>query len=194
MLTPDNSMHTTHHDLDIKPIPESVLYINEPGIAGDFCGREISDLDDAQWLVKTDETLDKASWHAKQPPDHIRVFIPLDLSKKTILAYFRAVLACFGYANEENEAVFSNAIDQVVTRLEIYDQVWLTREVSSNHIVIKHHGNEPKRRHSQHASEIAGIIVDELFHLGIDGCTAECFPYETVDMLCMEYNFEMPAW
>ena len=36
MLTPDNSMYATHHDLDIKPIPEQVLYINEPGIAGDF--------------------------------------------------------------------------------------------------------------------------------------------------------------
>ena len=194
MPTPDKSMFATHHDLDIKPVPAQVLYINEPGIAGDFCGMGLSDLDDAQWLSKFDDSSDNALWYAKQSPDHIRVYIPLDLSRRTILAYFRAVLACFGYANEENEAAFSSAIDQVVTRLEIYDQVWLTREMSSSHIVIKHHGNEPKRRHSQHASEIAGIIVDELFHLGIDGCTAECFPYETVDMLCMEYNFEMPAW
>ncbi len=194
MLTPDNSMHTTHHDLDIKPIPEQVLYINEPGIAGDFCGKGISDLDDAQWLAKVNETCDNASWYAKQSLDHVRVYIPLDLSSRTTLAYFRAVMACFGYANEENEAAFCSAIDQVATRLEIYDQVWLTREMRNSHTANKHHGDESNTRHSQHASEIARIIVDELVHLGIDGCTAECFPYETVDMLCREYGFEMPAW
>lgn len=183
MLTPDNSMYATHHDLDIKPIPEQVLYINEPGIAGDFCGMGISDLDDAQWLAKGDDTCENASWYAKQSLDHIRVFIPLDLSRKTILAYFRAVMVFFGHANEKNEAAFSSAIDQVVTRLEIYDQVWLTREMSRNRTCAE--------LHSQHASEIVRIIVDELVHLGSDGCTAECFPYETVEMLCKEYNFEM---
>jgi hypothetical protein len=194
MLKPNSATVATHHDLDIKPIPEQVLYINEPGIAGDFCGMGISDLDDAQWLAKVDDTCDNASWYAKQSLDHIRVFIPLDLSRKTILAYFRAVMVCFGHANEENEAAFSSAIDQVVTRLEIYDQVWLTREMSRNHAFTKHHGNESDIYHSQHASEIARIIVDELVHLGSDGCTAECFPYESVEMLCKEYSFEMAAW
>ena len=27
-----------HHDLDIKPVPAQVLYINEPDITGMFCG------------------------------------------------------------------------------------------------------------------------------------------------------------
>lgn len=183
MPTPDKSMFATHHDLDIKPVPAQVLYINEPGIAGDFCGMGLSDLDDAQWLSKFDDSSDNALWYAKQSPDHIRVFIPLDLSRKTILAYFRAVMVFFGHANEKNEAAFSSAIDQVVTRLEIYDQVWLTKEMSRNRTCAE--------LHSQHASEIVRIIVDELVHLGSDGCTAECSPYETVEMLCKEYNFEM---
>ncbi len=52
MSLPDIAMHAVHHDFDIRPIPEQVLYINEPDRTGDFCGRGISDLDDAQWLVK----------------------------------------------------------------------------------------------------------------------------------------------
>lgn len=91
MVLPDIAMHATHHDLDIKPVPEQVLYINEPDIAGDFCGMGITGLDEAQRLVKVDEPCDNASWYAKQSPDHIRVYIPLDLSRNTILAYFRAV-------------------------------------------------------------------------------------------------------
>lgn len=193
MLTSENSVFAAHHDLDIKPIPEQVLFINEPGIAGDFCGMGLSDLDDAQWLVKVDDTCDNASWYAKHSPDHVRVYIPLDLSKKAILAYFRAVMVCFRHANEENEAAFSAAINQVVTRLEIYDQVWFTREMSKDHTVIKPHRSEPGTYHSQHASEIARIIVDELVHLGNAGSTAESFPYETIEMLCKEYNFKMTA-
>lgn len=31
-------IHVNHLDLDIKPVPEQVLYINELDITGGFCG------------------------------------------------------------------------------------------------------------------------------------------------------------
>ena len=76
---------------------------------------------------------DTASRYAKETPDHIRVYVPLDLSKQRILAYFQAVLNHFGRASEENESAFSSTIDQVITRLEIYDQIWFTRELPETH-------------------------------------------------------------
>lgn len=197
MATTNDYTNATHHDLDVKPIPEQVLYINEPHITGDFCGSSISDLHNAEQLFKKNHDGDTASWYPAQSLDHIRVYVPLDLSKECILAYFRSILDCFGCADEKNEMALSCAIGQVIARLEIYDQVWLTREMSKpwkdDRACLDNH-NEKASRHSWHASEIARVLVDELVQLAAVGCTAECFPYETVDMLCKEYNFEMVDW
>ena len=188
-------MYAMHHDLDVKPVPEQVLYINEPDITGDFCGRGSPDQRYAWRAVVSRYDGNTASWYAEQSPDHIRVFVPLDLSEQRILAYFQAVLNHFGRASEENESAFSSTIDQAITRLEIYDQVWFTREMSEsqsgNHLCPD---NEEGRaaHHSRHASEVARAIVDGLVQLAEDGCTAEYFPYETIDMLCYEYGFEQP--
>ena len=188
-------IRVNHHDLDIKPVPEQVLYINEPNITGDFCGGGGSDQRYAGRAVVSKYDSDTASWYAEQSPDHIRVYVPLDLSKDAILNYFKAVLDCFGCADEENEMAFSGAVDQVITRLEIYDQVWFTREMSEsqsgNHIDPVNQ-EDRAAHHSRHAAEIARDIVDGLAQLAEDGCTAECFPYETIDMLCKEYGFEQP--
>ncbi len=184
-------MGVTHHDLDIKPIPEQVLYINEPHITGSFCGSGINDLNHAKQLFKTKQNVDNASWYARQSPDHVRVYVPLDLSKECILAYFRAVLGCFGHADEKNETRFSCAVDQVLTRLEIYDQVWFVREMSQKGYDERTRPNSnglTTYHHSRHGAEIARVIVDELIQLSDNGCTAECFPYETIDLLCKEYR------
>ena len=34
----------------------------------------------------------------------------------------------------------------------------------------------------------------ELLRVADDGCTAELFPYQTIDMLCREYGFDMVEW
>ena len=185
-----------HHDLDIKPVPAQVLYINEPDITGMFCGLgTIGSLDGDRFFERNYDG-DNASWYAKQSPDHVRVYVPLDLSKDCILAYFRAVLACFGRVDERNESEFSSSIEQVITRLEIYDQVWYVREMTNARKDDDARMNDPAQmpRHSRHATEIARVIVDELLRVANDGCTAELFPYETIDMLCKEYGFEIAEW
>lgn len=185
-----------HHDLDIKPVPAQVLYINEPDITGMFCGSGPEYMPDWERLYGAKSLADSASWYAKQSPDHVRVYVPLDLSKDCILAYFRAVLACFGRADERNESEFSSSIDQVITRLEIYDQVWYAREMTNARKDDDARMNDPAQMpwHSRHATEIARVIVDELLRVANDGCTAELFPYETIDMLCKEYGFEIAEW
>lgn len=189
-------MKAQHHNLAIKPIPEKVLYINEPDITGMFCGSGPEFMPDWEQLYRANQAADNASWYAEQAPDHVRVYVPLDLSKDSILAYFKAVLACFQRADERNESEFSSSIDQVITRLEIYDQVWFVREMSKrrkDESTCPDDSAQPSR-HSRHAAEIARVIVDELLRVANDGCSAELFPYETIDMLCQEYGFEMVEW
>ena len=189
-------MKAEHHNLDIKPIPEQIIYINEPEITGMFCGLGTIYLPNGNRLFEKNHDGDNASWYAKQSPDHVRVYVPLDLSKDCILAYFRAILACFGRADEGNEMEFSSSIEQVITRLEIYDQVWYIREMSKPRKDDGARLNDPAQmpRHSRHATEIARVIVDELLRVADDGCSAELFPYQTIDMLCREYGFEMVEW
>ena len=192
----NDRMKAEHHNLDIKPIPEQVLYINEPDITGMFCGSGPEYMLNWERLYGAKPVGDNAAWYAEQSPDHVRVYVPLDLSKDCILAYFRAVLACFGRADERNEAAFSSSIEQVITRLEIYDQVWYVREGSRpwKDDSICPDDSTHASRHSQHAAEIARVIVDELLRVADDGCTAELFPYQTIDMLCREYGFDMVEW
>jgi hypothetical protein len=192
----NDRMKAEHHNLDIKPIPEKVLYINEPDITGVFCGNGLEYIPNWERLFEKSHDGDTASWYAEQAPDHVRVYVPLDLSKECILAYFEAVLARFQRADERNESDFSSSIEQVITRLEIYDQVWFVREMSKpwkdDDVRLTDYGQ--MLRHSRHATEIARVIVDELLLVANDGCTAEHFPYETIDMLCREYGFEMVEW
>lgn len=170
------------------------MYINEPDITRMFCGSDPEYLPD--WERLSAAETENAAWYAKQAPDHVRVYVPLDLSKDCILAYFRAVLACFGRADERNESNFSCSIEQVLTRLEIYDQVWFVREMSKpwKDDDVRQNNHEQMLRHSRHATEIARVIVDELLLVANTGCSAELFPYETIDMLCREYGFEMVEW
>ena len=191
----DDRMKAVHHDLDIKPVPAQVLYINEPDITGMFCGLGTRDSPNGKRLLEKNDDDDNASWYAKQSPDHVRVYVPLDLSKECILAYFRAVLACFGRVDERNESDFSCSVEQVITRLEIYDQVWFVREMTNARKDNDARMNDLSQmpRHSHHATEVARVIVDELLQVANTG-SAELFPYETIDMLCREYGFEMVEW
>lgn len=68
-----------HHDLDIHPIPEKVLYINELGIADTAC------------YYDTEEQHQKALTGRIRtnggilPDDNVRVYVPLDLNATQIL-------------------------------------------------------------------------------------------------------------
>ena len=79
-----------HHTLDTKPVPEKVLYINEPDLADASinyygCGNQ----------------------KEESQADHIRVYVPLDLNADDILRRLRFLVCRYGEANERNEFYFS---------------------------------------------------------------------------------------
>ena len=72
-----------HHTLDTKPIPEKVLYINEP------------DLADA-----TINYYGGGNQEEESQADHVRVYVPLDLSADAILRRLRFLVCRYKEANE----------------------------------------------------------------------------------------------
>ena len=73
--------------LDIAPIPEKVLYINEP------------------WLIDISfDGMEKVSEEPDPNPDNVRVYLPLDLNAEAILRRLRYVIYRYGEANEANES------------------------------------------------------------------------------------------
>ena len=97
---------STHHMLDIAPIPEKVLYINEP------------------WLIDSSfDGMEKVSEEPDPNPDNVRVYLPLDLNAEAILRRLRYVIYRYGEANEANESNYRADVNRLVSQIEIYDQV-----------------------------------------------------------------------
>lgn len=147
-----------HHRLDIDPIPKekAPMYVNEP------------------WLV--DASLLEYATNLKQPDeeaDNVRVYVPIDINRKAILRRVDAVIAKYEESTEENEMNFSIEIDQIISQLEIYDQIWYVREV-------------PKEgEHSLKAIELVKEIIERLENIPDGG--SEMFPFQDIDELKKEY-------
>ncbi len=147
-----------HHQLDPWPIPKDKepLYINEP------------------WMI--DYTLLELPATSSEPenqPDNVRIYLPMDLNSKAILRRLDAVIAFFGEASEKNESAYSCAVNEVISELEIYDQIWFIRHM-------------PKEgSHSREAVDLAREIILRLADIP-DAC-AEMFPFETIRQLNEEY-------
>ena len=105
--------------------------------------------------------------------DNVRIYIPLDLNKDTIIRRLDSLIYHYGEANEGNELEFRVDVNLLIFQIEIYDQVWYVRHM-------------PKEgRHSKEAIELVEAFVKKLEDIP-DGC-AECFPFETIDELKREY-------
>ena len=161
-----------HHDLDIHPIPEKVLYINELGIADTAC------------YYDTEEQHQKALTGRIRtnggilPDDNVRVYVPLDLNAAQILNRLQQIYQIMESPDDTNELEFSYQVGKIISQLEIYDQVWVARDLG-NAVRIE------ERLHSKNGIELAGKIVSIL--LRDEGC-AERFPYDVVDKLKMEFG------
>ena len=78
-----------HHNLDICPIPrdKSPLYINEP------------------WII--DETADIRVSEPDPAADNVRVYVPLDLNRETILRRLQYIKSKYGDVDWRNETSIS---------------------------------------------------------------------------------------
>lgn len=149
-----------HHDLDIHPIPrdKQPLYINEPCLA------------DSSIFEQQGGTGKK---EPENQPDNIRIYVPIDLNKESILRRLDWLIQRYKEANEQNENDYSADVNQLISQIEIYDQVWSVRHVPVS-------GN-----HSCEAKELVTAFIEHLEQIP-DGC-AEMFPFTTIEQLRSEY-------
>jgi len=132
------------------------MYINEP------------------WLVDQ-SLLDETVYHQNpfSQSDNIRVYIPLDINRASILRRLDYVISRYGEANEDNETSFQMDVELIISQIEIYDQIWFVR-------------NMPKSgKHSLEAKTLINEVISRLKEIP-DGC-AEIFPYELIDALEKEF-------
>ena len=142
-----------HHNLDIYPDPrdKTPLYINEP------------------WLV--DEPMYERT--VQQPEDSIRVYVPLDLSKESILRRLLYVKQKYGDVDWRNESYISSEVAQLIHQIEIYDQVHFVRNMPG------------VKGHSEKAIGLVREFVKELEEIDSNGDT---FPYDEIEELKSEYG------
>ena len=96
---------STHHTLDVHPIPEKVLFVNETQLA------------------------DPTELPPGSPSDNIRIYIPLDLNYDAILRRLNDIYRRYGELTESNEFSISSEVYNLISQIEIYDQVWFVRDV-----------------------------------------------------------------
>ena len=159
-------MKITHHYLDPYPIPKdkTPVFINEPWII------------DESWNRNITEKVKDLRNELKQPDsetDNIRIYVPIDLNKKSILRRLHTVIAKFGDASEKNEFHYSAAVQELIYQIEIYDQIWYVRHWVDG------------CKHSKEAKELVADFVKVLEQIP-DSC-AECFPFEEIEYLKKEY-------
>ena len=143
------------HKLDINPMPKDKepLFINDPELAGEL----YQDLNECA-------------------EDNIRIYVPIDINRFSIIRRLNATINRYGEANEENEMLFSADVEKIKSLIEIYDQVWYVRHM-------------PKTgKHSKEAIELIKEFIACLEDIS-DGC-AEFFPFDLIDELKEEYLSE----
>ena len=161
-----------HHKLDTHPIPEKVLYVNELNLVTSNQYEMLTDYEKAL-------TGKRISEGGILPEDNVRIYVPMDLSAESIMRQLHILYAQLGSPTESNEYQYYSEMRKLVSRLEIYDQVWVVRD--SGHAVQKTDGGS---LHSQQGIELAKKMVN--FLLEDEGC-AECFPFEFIKELKIEF-------
>lgn len=161
-----------HHDLDIHPIPEKVLYINDLTIA------------DTASYYETRKQYQKALTGELRanggilPDDNVRIYVPLNLNANQILHRLHQIYRVMGSPDDMNEFDFCVETRKIIAQLEIYDQVWVARDLK-NAVKINDNIHSPKG--IQLAREIISILMED------EGC-AECFPYDIIAELKTEFG------
>ena len=141
-----------HHDLDIHPIPEKVLYINDLTIA------------DTAPYYETTKQYEKALTGETQakggilPDDNVRIYVPLDLNADQILHRLREIYRVMESPDDMNESDFWVETNKIVAQLEIYDQVWVARNLKD---AVRINDNIHSPKGIQLAKEIIAILMED---------------------------------
>lgn len=153
-----------HHTLDVWPEPreETSRFINEP------------------WLV--DQYLYDYGPRDREPEkqaDNIRIYVPIDLNRESILRRLQLIIDKYGPASEKNESGFRSEVDMLIEQIGIYDQIWYVRTIGESDKVST-------KQHSVKGIELVKEFISKLETIP-DAC-AELFPFETIDELKNEFE------
>lgn len=160
------------HKLDYKPIPEDVLYINELDLADSV-------------PYETNIEMEKALTGKRKkeggvlPDDNVRIYVPIDINPEAIMWRLNFLFVTMDYSTEDNESAYSFAVRRIISQLEIYDQVCVTRNFENS--VQKELVGV---RHSREGIELAKRIAD---YLEENDGTAELFPWDEIEKLRKEF-------
>ena len=153
--------HMESHNLDEFPIPKEKLpiFINEPLLID----RSL------EWITETR--------HIAEPltdEDNIRVYIPMDISKESILRRLDWIIQKYGEVSFwKNESDFSCDVYNLVLQIEIYDQYWLS------------YGVPYDGKHCEKTIELVKAFVVKL--KDNDEGDGEMFPHDVIEELEQEY-------
>lgn len=115
-----------HYKLDHFPISEDVkpIFVNDP------------ELVDAS-LRSVDRQHDKTKCENDQlHSENLRVYVPLDINRDTILRRIDYIIGRYGEVNEVNEYYFYEDVMQVVSQIELYNQVRTEQQKSEKDIIV----------------------------------------------------------
>ena len=163
-----------HHDLDITPIPDKVLYVNDP-IMGTIA-EPYGTINDYE-MAKTGKTQADGGI---LPDDNVRIYVPMDLNGFIIMQELYMLHGILGSPDDDNELNYAVLTDKIIQKLEIYDQIWAARDVK-NTVRMEDSGVLHSKRGIDLAQEIIDFLEED------EGC-AETFPYETIDRLREEWD------
>ena len=160
------------HKLDCKPIPEDVLYINE---------LDLADSVPYETNIETEKALTgkRKKEGGVLPDDNVRIYVPIDINADAIMRRLHLLFVTMDYPTEDNESAYSFAVRRIISQLEIYDQVCVTRNFENS--VQKELGGV---RHSREGIELARRIAD---YLEENDGTAELFPWDEIEELRKEF-------
>ena len=65
------------------------------------------------------------------PDDNVCIYVPLDLNADQILSRLQQIYRVMGSPNDMNEMEFSCEVGKIISQLEIYDQVWVARDLKN---------------------------------------------------------------
>ena len=147
---------TNIHKITNTPSPanEPAIFVNEP--------------------VLTDYAIETASGLPEDVPGNIRIYVPIDINLFSIKRKLGTVIR--RYENEatfDNESRFECEVEQILSLVEIYDQIMCDR----NH-------DEPGT-HCAEVLEMMQYIVERLE--GIEDISSECFPFDMIRRLKKDY-------
>ena len=96
-----------HHQLDIQPVPEKVIYINELNfLSPDLYGTEDE--------YKQALTGKKHSEGGILPEDSVRIYVPMDLNEDYIMYRLHILETVLGDPDESNESWYLSGMQQLI--------------------------------------------------------------------------------